>query len=58
MKPTYPHLLSLIRVGNLTLKNRMISANALPHFCRVRSRFLRSPALTMWSTWPKTAQRW
>ncbi len=28
----YSHLLSPLRVGNVFLKNRMVSANALPHF--------------------------
>lgn len=28
----YPHLLSPIRVGNIVLKNRLVSSNALPHF--------------------------
>lgn len=28
----YEHLLSPIKVGNMVLKNRMVSSNALPHF--------------------------
>ena len=32
MSMTYPHILSPVRVGNLTLKNRLISGNSLPHF--------------------------
>lgn len=28
----YPHLLSPVQVGNMTLKNRLISGNSLPHF--------------------------
>lgn len=28
----YEHLLSLVKVGNLVLKSRMIASNALPHF--------------------------
>ena len=45
MKPTYPHLLSPIRVGNLTLKNRMISANALPHFLQGPEPFPAEPLI-------------
>ena len=32
MEVKYPHLLSPVRVGGLTLKNRLISGNSLPHF--------------------------
>ena len=32
MSMKYPHLLSPVRVGNMTLKNRLISGNSLPHF--------------------------
>ena len=32
MAVNYPHLLSPVRVGGMTLKNRLISANSLPHF--------------------------
>lgn len=45
MKPTYPHLLSPIKVGNLILKNRMISANALPHFLQGPEAFPAEPLI-------------
>ena len=32
MSVKYEHLLSPVRVGGMTLKNRLISANSLPHF--------------------------
>ena len=32
MKPKYSHILSPIKVGNVVLKDRLISGNALPHF--------------------------
>lgn len=32
MKPKYSHILSPIKVGNIVLKDRLISGNALPHF--------------------------
>ena len=28
----YPHLLQPLKVGNVYLKNRMVSTNALPHY--------------------------
>lgn len=32
MKPKYPNLLSPVKIGNVVLKDRLISGNALPHF--------------------------
>ena len=32
MEIRYPHLLSPVKVGNMVLKNRLVSANSLPHF--------------------------
>ena len=32
MKPRYPHLLSPVKVGDIVLKDRFVSGNALPHF--------------------------
>lgn len=32
MNNRYSHLLSPIRIGNVVLKNRMISTNSMPHY--------------------------
>ena len=35
----YPHLLQPLKVGNVYLKNRMVSTNALPHYLMGPERF-------------------
>ena len=45
MKPAYPHLLSPVNIGNVTLKNHMCFPNASPHF-------LQGP-----ETWPGASYR-
>ena len=35
----YPHLLQPLKVGNVYLKNRMASTNALPHYLMGPERF-------------------
>ncbi len=32
MEPKYKHMLSPLKVGNFTFKNRLVAANSLPHF--------------------------
>ena len=41
----YCHLLSPIRVGNVLLKNRMVAANALPHFLQGPESFPSEPVI-------------
>jgi 2,4-dienoyl-CoA reductase-like NADH-dependent reductase (Old Yellow Enzyme family)/thioredoxin reductase len=41
----YQYLLSPIRVGNIVLKNRMVSANALPHFLQGPESFPAEPLI-------------
>ncbi len=50
MPVRYPHLLSPVRVGNLVLKNRMISSNALPHFLMGPETFPAEPVMNYMST--------
>ena len=37
----YPHLLQPLKVGNVYLKNRMVSTNALPHYLMGPERFFK-----------------
>ena len=56
MSRKYKHIMSPLKVGNVILKSRLLSANALPHF-------LQGPELypsdagrwTIWWAWRKTA---
>ena len=41
----YSHLLSPLRVGNVFLKNRMVAANALPHFLQGPESFPAEPVI-------------
>ena len=45
MSVAYPHLLSPIRVGGVTLKNRLISGNSLPHFLQGPEPFPAEPVI-------------
>ena len=44
-KHSYAHLLSPVKAGGLILKNRMISANALPHFLQGPEAFPAEPVI-------------
>lgn len=50
MSVKYSHILSPVRVGNLTLKNRLISSNALPHFLQGSEDFPADPVIKHMST--------
>ena len=45
MKPTYPNLLSPIRIGKFVLKNRMQSSNSLPHFSQGPEKYPADPTI-------------
>lgn len=50
MNNRYSHLLSPIRIGNVVLKNRMISTNSMPHYLMGPEDIPQTPWwLTMWS---------
>ena len=70
MSIRYRHLLSPLRVGNLTFKNRLISGNALPHFLQGPEPFPAEPlinhvvnvakngaAMVTFADWTNPAQR-
>ena len=45
MSVAYPHLLSPVRIGGMTLKNRLISSNSLPHFLQGPEPYPAEPVL-------------
>ena len=49
MNHRYYHLLSPLRVGNVVLKNRMLSSNALPHYLQGSERYPADPIITYYA---------
>ena len=70
MAPKYKHLLAPVKVGNVVLKNRLISGNSLPHFLQGPETFPAEPlinhvvkmakngaAVVTFADWTKADQR-
>lgn len=45
----YYHLLSPVKIGNVVLKNRMLSSNALPHYLQGSERYPADPIITYYA---------